>query len=196
MFGRQQAKKAIMNRQYQNGMTAAGWLIIMAIVLFFMYLAIKPRLGAKSKEIKTINEMISTITGPVGKLLLVALKNEPRIPLNAPNIAAIHNIRDKELVHCLAAAAGANNSELIKTTPTVCKPITIITTIKNVISILMRTIGMPKVEAYSESKRYNLISFQKAKTTKSDGIKNPSINSTSSRNRVAAWPNKYLSNPA
>lgn len=41
MFGRQQAKKAIMNRQYQNGMTAAGWLIIMAIVLFFMYLAIK-----------------------------------------------------------------------------------------------------------------------------------------------------------
>ncbi|AKE52570.1 DUF4845 domain-containing protein [Kangiella geojedonensis] len=41
MFGRQQAKKAILNRQYQNGMTAAGWLIIMAIVLFFMYLAIK-----------------------------------------------------------------------------------------------------------------------------------------------------------
>ncbi|GAA4363566.1 DUF4845 domain-containing protein [Kangiella marina] len=41
MFGRQQAKRNIMNRQYQNGMTAAGWLIIMAIVLFFMYLAIK-----------------------------------------------------------------------------------------------------------------------------------------------------------
>jgi len=30
-----------MNRQYQGGMTAAGWLIIMAIVLFFMYLGIK-----------------------------------------------------------------------------------------------------------------------------------------------------------
>ena len=41
MFGRQQAKKTIMNKQYQGGMTAAGWLIIMAIVLFFMYLAIK-----------------------------------------------------------------------------------------------------------------------------------------------------------
>ena len=41
MFGRQQAKKTIMNRQYQDGMTAAGWMIIMAIVLFFMYLAIK-----------------------------------------------------------------------------------------------------------------------------------------------------------
>ncbi|RDX36464.1 DUF4845 domain-containing protein [Kangiella sp. HD9-110m-PIT-SAG07] len=31
----------MMNKQYQGGMTAAGWLIIMAIVLFFMYLAIK-----------------------------------------------------------------------------------------------------------------------------------------------------------
>lgn len=41
MFGRQQAKNTIMNRQYQDGMTAAGWMIIMAIVLFFMYLAIK-----------------------------------------------------------------------------------------------------------------------------------------------------------
>lgn len=41
MFGRQQAKNKIMNRQYQDGMTAAGWMIIMAIVLFFMYLAIK-----------------------------------------------------------------------------------------------------------------------------------------------------------
>ncbi|NVK21083.1 MAG: DUF4845 domain-containing protein [Kangiellaceae bacterium] len=31
----------MLNRNYQNGMTAAGWLIIMAIVLFFIYLAIK-----------------------------------------------------------------------------------------------------------------------------------------------------------
>lgn len=41
MFGRQQTTNTIMNKQYQGGMTAAGWLIIMAIVLFFMYLAIK-----------------------------------------------------------------------------------------------------------------------------------------------------------
>lgn len=33
--------RTYLNKQYQGGMTAAGWLIIMAIVLFFMYLAIK-----------------------------------------------------------------------------------------------------------------------------------------------------------
>lgn len=41
MFGQNKLNKKVMNRQYQGGMTAAGWLIIMAIVLFFMYLAIK-----------------------------------------------------------------------------------------------------------------------------------------------------------
>ncbi|AOE50398.1 DUF4845 domain-containing protein [Kangiella sediminilitoris] len=41
MFGQEKLNKKIMNRQYQGGMTAAGWLIIMGIVLFFMYLAIK-----------------------------------------------------------------------------------------------------------------------------------------------------------
>ncbi|WP_223669532.1 DUF4845 domain-containing protein [Kangiella shandongensis] len=41
MFGQNKLNKKVMNRQYQGGMTAAGWLIIMSIVLFFMYLAIK-----------------------------------------------------------------------------------------------------------------------------------------------------------
>ena len=41
MFNQNRPKKKIMTRQYQGGMTAAGWLIIMAIVLFFMYLGIK-----------------------------------------------------------------------------------------------------------------------------------------------------------
>lgn len=46
MFSQNKLNKTVMNRKYlnkrqQNGMTAAGWLIIMAIVLFFMYLAIK-----------------------------------------------------------------------------------------------------------------------------------------------------------
>lgn len=40
-MSRQPSSKRSLNRQHQNGMTAAGWLIIMAIVLFFMYLAIK-----------------------------------------------------------------------------------------------------------------------------------------------------------
>ncbi len=59
MFGRQQAKKAIMNRQYQNGMTAAGWLIIMAIVLFFMYLAIK--LAPAYMEYFTIKSSLESV---------------------------------------------------------------------------------------------------------------------------------------
>ena len=59
MFGRQQAKKAIMNRQYQNGMTAAGWLIIMAIVLVFMYLAIK--LAPAYMEYFTIKSSLESV---------------------------------------------------------------------------------------------------------------------------------------
>ena len=46
MFSQNKLNKKVMSRKYlnkkqQNGMTAAGWLIIMAIVLFFMYLGIK-----------------------------------------------------------------------------------------------------------------------------------------------------------
>lgn len=45
MFSQNKLNRKVMNRRYmkqnQAGMTAAGWLIIMAIVLFFMYLAIK-----------------------------------------------------------------------------------------------------------------------------------------------------------
>ena len=40
-LGQMRMSRTYLNRQYQGGMTAAGWLIIMAIVLFFMYLAIK-----------------------------------------------------------------------------------------------------------------------------------------------------------
>lgn len=39
--GIKKMNRTYLNKQYQGGMTAAGWLIIMAIVLFFMYLAIK-----------------------------------------------------------------------------------------------------------------------------------------------------------
>lgn len=41
IMNRQYLNRSYLNKQYQGGMTAAGWLIIMAIVLFFMYLAIK-----------------------------------------------------------------------------------------------------------------------------------------------------------
>jgi manganese/zinc/iron transport system permease protein len=53
----------------------------------------------------------------------------------------------KLLVHCLAAAAGANNIALIKTTPTVCSPITIAKTIKKVIKISINFVLNPRVLA-------------------------------------------------
>lgn len=34
-------KNRMLNRQYQDGMTAAGWLIIIGLVIFFIFLAIK-----------------------------------------------------------------------------------------------------------------------------------------------------------
>ena len=118
--------------------------------LFFISLIClnkSPRVGEKTKETTTKKLATNTITGPVERLSWLALIAVPKTPENAPIKAARKTITAKLLVHCLAAAAGASNIALIKTTPTVCSPITIAKTIKKVIKISINFVLNPRVLA-------------------------------------------------
>ena len=89
--------------------------------------------------------IVITITGPVDIPSVVLLIIEPIIPLKPPKIADKIIIFFRFEVHCLAAAAGAISIETIKTTPTVCNPITTATTITDVNKALMYLIGNPRL---------------------------------------------------
>jgi len=105
----------------------------------------KPLLGENINENSTKTLATITITGPVDKLFWLALIAVPKTPENAPKSAARNTIMLKLFVHCLAAAAGANNIALINTTPTVCNPKTMAKTINEVIKISIILVLKPKV---------------------------------------------------
>ena len=86
-----------------------------------------------------------TMTGPVDIPSAVLLIIDPIIPLMPPKIAERTNMLFKLEIHCLAAAAGAINMATIRTTPTVCSPITTATTITDVSKALRYLVGNPKL---------------------------------------------------
>ena len=96
-------------------------------------------------ENTTKTEATRTITGPVERLFSLALLAVPKTPENIPKKAANRIITLNLSVHCLAAAAGANSMALMSTTPTVCNPITIASTIKKLIKISINFVLNPSV---------------------------------------------------
>ena len=101
-----------------------------------------------------------TITGPVGKSLLLILTAVPINPERPPKIPARTTITESLSVHCLAATAGEIIMALISITPAACIPIITVITIKNDINNPIAFAGNPNVLAKSTSKEDILNSFQ------------------------------------
>ena len=80
-------------------------------------------------EITNKNTHTKMMTGPVGALLIEALRMDPTQPETAPMPAARQTMLPSDFVHCLAAAAGVINIAIINTTPMLWIPITMAKTV-------------------------------------------------------------------
>lgn len=98
MFDKNKLNSKAMNRQYQGGMTAAGWLIIMAIVLFFMYLVIKlvpayiEYFSIKSSLVSVAEEADSDTSKSDLKRLIAG-----RFNVNSIEIIKVEDVQVKEI---------------------------------------------------------------------------------------------------
>ena len=104
-----------------------------------------PRFGENKSEIITSVLMQMTIIGPVGHFGIELLINTPDMPAQQLTKIEMKIILLNEFVHCLAATPGAIIKALIKITPMLCKPITIVITSKTVNVVSITDMGLPNV---------------------------------------------------
>lgn len=145
--------------------------------------------------IKTSNETITAITGPVGNFSKLELIIVPVILDNPPKKPASSTITDNFCVHCLAAAAGAISIELMSITPTVWIPIIMQTTISTDKNVPVFLDEKPIISAYSGSKDIILNSFQNNITSPIRITETQNIKTTSFVKSVEACPKINLFSP-
>ena len=84
------------------------------------------------------------MVGPVGIFFTRLLVNAPEIPAVAPNRADRVTMTHMRSVHWRAAATGATIMALMRTTPTVCRPMMMATTSSTVRKLSNRRTGNPR----------------------------------------------------
>ena len=109
-----------------------------------------------------------------------------------PKKPANKNMDNTCFVHCRAAAAGAISMVLMSTTPTICKPITMVNTSIAVNNNSMIRAEKPREEHKTGSKTYNDISFQNNTHTTKNNTAIILIIRISIGNKVATEPKKNL----
>ena len=154
-----------------------------------------PRLGENSSDRKTMKLMMMTMLGPVGIWLMLLLINTPDILAIVLNRQAMMIMIWSWLVHCLAATPGAMMSALIKITPTVCRPMTMVKTNSRVSKNSRLLTGKPNVFMKFRSKLMPLNSLKHNVVMRIIPIKQIFKMMTSMSSMLAALPNKNESRP-
>lgn len=95
----------------------------------------------------------------INLVFVMALMADPIIPLRAPKMMATTVILTIFSVQKRAAAGGMTNSEIIKISPTACKPMIVTTTTRPISVMSSKTTGKPREMANPSSKQSSVSSL-------------------------------------
>lgn len=121
--------------------------------------------GAANNERTKRAVAASTVKGPVGKLLPLALIKVPMKPLRAPNNPDITIMIPSLSVQYRADTAGVMSRAAIRTTPTAWIPTTTAMTMRNIINCSRKATGYPIPRANPGSKLTSLNSLNNSALT-------------------------------